>query len=462
MASDSSTNNSSKPSTPFEWLSGGLFFGKAKQGIEGIDSTKDVLALLNGVQQNLAALVQSKQHVQQQQHRAAAGALAAPSDTPHSPPPPGSGNNHASNEDESSDPSKFLAARLSRIRFLLYDERRLTSQQYENPSSLSSSLSRRGSSTPAVAGCTLQSLTSESNDRNPLNRLLPQLLEHMGYLPFESRKHVAAIFNYLMVAGLEGRDADLYKPVMIGFREYVALHYETFLTVIVQGHEQDATSGDIALHFGSMYRACLRHSELYQQLVGTSDRAARYVFPFLDTFVHYSNFDVASDAMESVRLVFLAGGDKITDDASAQEMAVVTAEFLTRDYEEVWDQRFNPKLLSTQANYMTRRVALQILSAVLLTRTNYNVMIRYVDSRTNLILIMDLLRDTSPHITLDAWQVFKVFVANPNKPQDIIKILQDNKIKLCRYLETLHHDREESDTQFRDEKALIIATIDAL
>ena len=102
------------------------------------------------------------------------------------------------------------------------------------------------------------------------------------------------------------------------------------------------------------------------------------------------------------------------------------------------------------------------VSAVLLTRSNYNVMIKYVDSRTNLILIMDLLRDTSPHITLDAWQVFKVFVANPNKPNDVIKILRDNKVKLCRYLESLHRDREESDAQFRDEKALIIATIEAL
>ena len=52
--------------------------------------------------------------------------------------------------------------------------------------------------------------------------------------------------------------------------------------------------------------------------------------------------------------------------------------------------------------------------------------------------------------------------ANPNKIPEVVKILKDNGPKLCRYLETLHQDREAQDTQFRDEKALIIATIQAL
>jgi calcium binding protein 39 len=151
-----------------------------------------------------------------------------------------------------------------------------------------------------------------------------------------------------------------------------------------------------------------------------------------------------------------------TDDESQKQMSEAAAEFLEREYDEIWDQRFNPKLLSDQANYMTKRMALQILSTVLLTRSNYAIMIKYVNSRSNLILVMHLLRDTSPHITLDAFHVFKVFVANPNKIPEVVKILKDNGPKLCRYLETLHQEREANDTQFRDEKALIIATIQNL
>jgi calcium binding protein 39 len=165
--------------------------------------------------------------------------------------------------------------------------------------------------------------------------------------------------------------------------------------------------------------------------------------------------------MESLKLVLTGGSDK--DEESHQAMAELSSEFLTRDYEAIFDERFNPKLLSAEkSNYMTRRMALQILSTVLLTRSNYSVMIRYIASKSNLMMIMLLLRDTSPHISLDAFHVFKIFVANPNKPPEIVKILSDNKVKLCKYLETLHKDREATDPQFRDEKALVISTIEAI
>jgi hypothetical protein len=36
----------------------------------------------------------------------------------------------------------------------------------------------------------------------------------------------------------------------------------------------------------------------------------------------------------------------------------LAAAFLTQDYDIVWDQCFNPKLLSDQANYMTKSVGL--------------------------------------------------------------------------------------------------------
>lgn len=58
--------------------------------------------------------------------------------------------------------------------------------------------------------------------------------------------------------------------------------------------------------------------------------------------------------------------------------------------------------------------------------------------------------------------MFKIFVANPSKPPEVCKILVDNKEKLCRYLEGLHKERERVDEQYRDEKALVIATLGGL
>jgi calcium binding protein 39 len=406
---------------PFEWLAGGLFFGKAKGGVESIDSSKDALTLLRGTCQCLDQIIG-----QQESHSSTAS---------------------SSIEKPTDDDTHFtlLAARLARLRFLLYDERRIVPAESD----------RR--STPTVTGICVQALTKDE-----LQDLIPRLLENLGILHFESRKDVAAIFNYLLVSGLDGSDAELYQPPMHLFRDYVASRFDRIMTIIVNGHETAKNqAADVGLHFGSMYRVFLRHPTLYSAIVGSTDSAQRYVFPFMDTFVHLPNFDVASDSMETLRLVLTAGGDKIPEHVQP-EMAELAADFLTRDYVEIWEARFNPKLLAESANYMTRRVALQILSTVLLTRSNYAVMIQFVASRTNLILVMKLLRDTSPHITLDAFHVFKVFVANPSKPPEVVQILRDNKVKLCKYLATLHQEKESSDAQFRDEKALIISTIEAI
>ena len=404
-------------SKPFEWLSGGLFFGKGKDGIDSVDSCKDVLTLLKGIDENLAGTIAE-----------ANGVSIPPSTT------------EEANEKNTTE-SQFLASRLSRLRFLLYDERRASSQD-----------SRR--STSVVAYSTMEGLTGDK-----LGHLVPKLIKSLHLLPFESRKDVAAIFNYLLVCGFEGSDKDSFLSVMAGFKDYVGVNFDSILTPIVKGHETGAS--DVGLHCGSMYRSCFKHVELYRQLVSSTARVEQYVFPFLDRLVHLPNFDIASDAMESLKLIFTAGSgtQNTSDETTQRELAELAAAFLSRDYEAIWDERFNPKLMSDQANYMIKRVALQILSTVLLTRSNYAVMIRYVNSRKNLILVMHLLRDTSPHITMDAFHVFKVFVANPNKIAEVEKILRDNSQKLCAYLETLHKSKEESDTQFRDEKALIVSTI---
>mmetsp|Transcript_36120 Transcript_36120/g.76060 ORF Transcript_36120/g.76060 Transcript_36120/m.76060 type:complete len:209 (+) Transcript_36120:563-1189(+) len=198
----------------------------------------------------------------------------------------------------------------------------------------------------------------------------------------------------------------------------------------------------------------------------------RLVYPFLDVYVHDPNFDVSSDALETVRVMFTgaAGGINaaatgLGDEASEEyrvTMEGIASDFLNRKYTEVIDERVNAKCLSSRANYMTRRMTLQLLSSILLNRANYNVMMAYISSQQNLVTILCLLRDPSPHITLDAFQVFKIFVANPNKPPEVVKILFDNKVKLVKYLEGLHKERENSDGQYRDEKQLVISTLEGL
>ena len=85
---------------------------------------------------------------------------------------------------------------------------------------------------------------------------------------------------------------------------------------------------------------------------------------------------------------------------------------------------------------LTRAPALLLLAAcvcageLLLDRANFTVMTKYISNPNNLKLMMNLLKNPSKNIQFEAFHVFKVFVANPNKDRAILDILLKNKEKV--------------------------------
>jgi calcium binding protein 39 len=120
-------------------------------------------------------------------------------------------------------------------------------------------------------------------------------------------------------------------------------------------------------------------------------------------------------------------------------------------------------------NYVTKRQSLKLLGEILLDRANYSIMTRYIASEANLKLMMNFLRDRSRNIQFEAFHVFKVFVANPNKPPEIGRILKRNKERLLVFLRDFHNDKDGgcwttpnleltvADEQFNDEKQFLCA-----
>jgi len=160
--------------------------------------------------------------------------------------------------------------------------------------------------------------------------------------------------------------------------------------------------------------------------------------------VELQNFDIAIDALSTFKELLTKHKD-------------IIAKFLEENYERFFDEY--AKLLNS-TNYVTKRQTLKLLGELLLDRTNFSVMTRYISQRSNLKLMMTLLRDKSRSIQYEAFHVFKVFVANPNKPQPILDILVQNKEKLKDFLADFHNDKE--DEQFRDEKDYLLKQIDLL
>ncbi|GAB2279388.1 hypothetical protein Dimus_014031 [Dionaea muscipula] len=81
-------------------------------------------------------------------------------------------------------------------------------------------------------------------------------------------------------------------------------------------------------------------------------------------------------------------------------------------------------------------------------------MVRYVSSKDNLRILMNLLRESSKSIQIEAFHVFKLFAANQNKPPEIVSILVANQSKLLRFFGNFKLDKGRVD--YLDARVLIV------
>ena len=88
---------------------------------------------------------------------------------------------------------------------------------------------------------------------------------------------------------------------------------------------------------------------------------------------------------------------------------------------------------------------------------NFEIMTRYIDDAENLKLLMNLLRDKSKSIQLEAFHVFRIFVSNPSKNKPIYDILLKNQRKLLDFLEAFQPGKD--DDCFEEEKQVVIQQI---
>ncbi|CAI5442009.1 unnamed protein product [Caenorhabditis angaria] len=257
------------------------------------------------------------------------------------------------------------------------------------------------------------------------SNILLLLIKHLHKFEFECKKDVASVFNNLLRRQIGNR-----SPTV----EFLAARPEILITLLL-GYEQP----DIALTSGSMLREAIRHEQL-AKIVLYSEYFNRFFI-----FVQSDVFDIATDAFSTFK-------DLMTKHKK------LCSEYLDKNYDAFFEQY---EKLTNSPNYVTRRQSLKLLGEMLLDRHNFNTMNKYISSQDNLKMVMELLRDKRRNIQYEAFHVFKIFVANPNKPRPIFDILNRNREKLVEFLSTFHQDRTE-DEQFNDEKAYLIKQIQEL
>ncbi|KAF7491399.1 Protein Mo25 [Sarcoptes scabiei] len=252
--------------------------------------------------------------------------------------------------------------------------------------------------------------------------LLLQLINNLSKIEFEAKKDVAQIFNNILRRQIGTR-----SPTV----EYMCTKPDVLFT-LMRGYEKQ----DIALHCGSMLRECARYEALAKIMLYLPE------FFLFFSYVEVSTFDIASDAFSTFKELLT-------------RHKALSAEFLNTNYEKFFD--CYEKLLNSE-NYVTKRQSLKLLGELLLDRSNFSIMTRYISSQDNLKLMMTMLKNRSRNIQFEAFHVFKVFVANPNKPRPILDILLRNKDKLIDFLSKFQTDRAD-DEQFNEEKTYLIKQI---
>ncbi|PBC30918.1 hypothetical protein APICC_05760 [Apis cerana cerana] len=255
------------------------------------------------------------------------------------------------------------------------------------------------------------------------SNLLLLLVQNLSRIDFEGKKDVAQVFNNILRRQIGTR-----SPTV----EYICTKPEILFTLMYE-HQ------DIALNCGTMLRECARYEALAKIMIYSDD------FYNFFRYVEVSTFDIASDAFSTFKELLT-------------RHKILSAEFLEINYDKVFSHY--QRLLNSE-NYVTRRQSLKLLGELLLDRHNFTVMTRYISNPDNLKLMMNMLKEKSRNIQFEAFHVFKVFVANPNKPKPILDILLRNQEKLIEFLTRFHTDRSE-DEQFNDEKAYLIKQIKEL
>ncbi|KAK3114760.1 Hym1p [Teratosphaeriaceae sp. CCFEE 6253] len=282
--------------------------------------------------------------------------------------------------------------------------------------------------------------------------LLPLLVDNIHRLPFEARKDTQTIISNVF----RFRNPGSTSPEPDALKEVLRRQPELIIA-LCNGYERRESAspcGGIlkeALKWDAVAAVILydepadngKTIDIYNDVDVTKPSSGRGVFWAFFRWIDKSSFEVSADAFDCFRLLLTKHKPLV-----AQYLATNFAPFFAH---------YNATLLQSDS-YVTKRQSLKLLGELLLDRQFYEVMTRYVDSGDNLKLIMYQLKDDRRMVQYEAFHVFKIFAANPNKGYEVQKFLVMNKQRLLKFLPKFLEERTE-DEQFCDEKAWLVKAI---
>lgn len=251
------------------------------------------------------------------------------------------------------------------------------------------------------------------------------LLSNLHKLDFDLRKDVVLLFLTLLRRKIGNE-----LPTV----EYLVYQKPEILVLLMRSPEHPET----ALVCGQM----LRDSAKFEAI----NRFILY-HPLFWNFFKYAQihiFEIATDVFVTLQQLF------------SQHKKLVS-EFSGKNCEQITTSINH---LIRADNYVTKRQSVRLLSELAMQKLNHLFLMYYFDDTTSLKLVMLLLSDKLKNVQMEAFHLFKFFVAKPKKSQKIFDILIKNKENFVQFFNNF--DVSGTGTNIVDERDYIMGEIQKL
>lgn len=252
-----------------------------------------------------------------------------------------------------------------------------------------------------------------------------KLLACLEHLDFEARKIAAQILSDVIEGRRETGDR--------------IVEYARAMPKLANGILDICVQEDVFFLGSQVARAATRCPQLVEELL-----ADGFLLKLLDLCFHQC-FEISNEIFALLR-EFMMNQKRL----SAESLAVNFYEFFDLFH----------LMLKHESDYVLKRQALKLLGGLLLDKEFKFIMKQYVQNEHFLQIHMKLLRDSSQTIPLDAFHIFKLFVANPKKPKSVHTIISRNTGRLVKVLETFKH--RQNDDVFGQDLDTILNMLDEL
>lgn len=269
--------------------------------------------------------------------------------------------------------------------------------------------------------------------------LLASLLLKFSILDFESRKNISILFTNGFGKLVDNKF--VYIDYMCSKTDLIIL-----LLILLENSKQLALHNvENYLAIGSILEECIKFEQL-SRFVISQNLESGVVWKLLDNCM-IQQFEISTQSFILINLLFLRNTKMISNEF-----------FNNKNNLNIFIQKINTML--KHGDYVAKRQSIKILSTMILGRSFSQLMTTYISNAENLKLIMLLLNATSKNLQLEAFHIFKVFVANPNKPKSVCDILLANREKLIKFITVNFVDSP--DRNLKREKQYIINVLEEL